>query len=400
MLFVLALCSVALAKSATCAAHKNILLEPGLMSSILESYVDVSDNYKPWVDGCERRKAWFRSWMMVKDALPWTNECQMSYLHGVWNKQTNKLEDIPGIKTRVPKFGSTYAVDTLCPVILAKRFTQSFHGIIEHYEKMGYKDGVDLMAAPYDWRSNDLSDEYYEQTKLLIEEAFKRNGQKTVIVSHSMGGFVTYKLLDYLGQEFCDKYIDSWVALSAPFIGTGMAVKMLLVGENAGLPINEKLAMSLGRSIQSIVSLLPNENKWNSDDVLIEIKSTGKQYKIKDLRSFMKQVPELSDKTDYILDNSIEKYYKKYNYTVPFHVKMHCGYSLGTETPKKVIFDTEDITGGYTVEYTDGDKLVNEESLKSCSMFTDDVKYLGKVKHVKILKSEDTYNYLDGFICN
>ncbi|KAL7720036.1 Lecithin:cholesterol acyltransferase domain-containing protein [Entamoeba marina] len=240
-----------------CDSKSPIILIPGLMASIIESRVNVADDYEPWPESgkCDRTKDWFRSWVNIDIAVPWKSECYIHYLNGVWNEETNKLETIPGIDLRVPEFGSTYACDQLDPVFLIGGFTNSFHKLISRLEDDGYRDQVDLFGAAYDWRNLDLNETYFEATKGLIYEGFKNTQKKVVLISHSMGGFVTYKLLDYLGKEFCDTYIQQWISISSPFIGTGVVPKQLSVGENLNLPIKKEYARDLSRSIQSVIAL-------------------------------------------------------------------------------------------------------------------------------------------------
>ncbi|BFU22827.1 lecithin:cholesterol acyltransferase domain containing protein [Entamoeba histolytica HM-1:IMSS-B] len=387
-------------KKDTCDSRSPVVLIPGLMASIIEAKINVADDFQPWPKSgkCEKNKDWFRAWVNVDIAVPWKSECYINYLSGIWNNQTNKLETIPGIDLRIPEFGSTYACDQLDPVFLIGSFTNSFHKIIEHLKSVGYKDQIDMFGASYDWRTVDLPKTYFEGVKGLIYEGFKNSGKKVVIISHSMGGFVSYKLFDYLGKDFCDKYIQKWIAISAPFIGTGVVPKQMTVGENLGLPIKAEYARDLSRSIESVLALSPNEEKWN-DDILVRIKSNGKTYTAKQLREVYKQIPELKDKTDYILDTEMTPLYKKWNWTIPNGVKMDCVYSHGKETPYSIEFDTEDLTKGYTVNYSDGDNLVNINSLESCKIFTDSVTNLGKHGHLLILNSNDIWNYIKPKVC-
>ncbi|EDR23478.1 1-O-acylceramide synthase precursor, putative [Entamoeba dispar SAW760] len=377
--------------------RKPVILVPGLMSTILESKIGVDDNYQPFPQKCSRHKDWFRSWVSVRDTISFTDDCYLWYLHGVWNPITNKLENIPGISIRVPQFGNTYAIDTLCPIPIVKRLTHAFHGLIQHLKKQGYVELFDLFGAGYDWRSNDVSDQYLKSVKDFIVSGYENTKRKVVIISHSMGAFITYKLLDYLGKEFCDTYIDKWIPLSAPFLGSGLAIKELLVGENIGLPINEKLARDLARSIQSIISLSPNPDFWSNEPLII-FKKSGKQFFAKDLVDAYNLVDEMKDKAEYILTNSIRAYYEKYNWTIPFGVETHCGYSLGYETPYRIEFEGDSFDSKYTVIFSSGDKLVNEESLKACSLFTQNVTFLGKYKHLKLLEAQKLYEFIDPLI--
>jgi len=372
------------------------------MASIIEAKAKVESSYKSWpstlLNPCDKSKDWFRAWVNAEMAVPWRTECSLAYLRGVWNNDTKKLDPVPGIKLRVPKFGSTYACDQLLPVPVIGLLSNSFHTLIKHLENLGYRDEYDMFGAPYDWRSADLPESYFEATKNLIVKGFNNTGKKFVIISHSMGGLVSYKLLDYLGKEFCDNYIEKWVSISAPFIGTGVAVKQLTVGENLGLPIIESFIRDFSQTIESVIALSPNGEKWNNDPI-VKIKSNGKVYRAKDMKKLYQKINGVKDKSDYILDNEITKLYKKWNWSVPNGVHMDCVYSNGQSTPYSLEFKNEDLTKDYSVTYSDGDKLVNINSLESCKLFTNSSTLVGKHGHLLILNSDDLWNYIKPKVC-
>jgi len=376
---------------------------PGVASSILEVNVNVAEDYQPWPNNCDRTKDWFRDWVIVKSGLPWIDDCYFGYLKGIWNKETNKLETIPGINIRVPKFGSVYAIDQLDPSPLVGLVTGVFHNLIKYLEKYGYKDEIDMFGAGYDWRSEDLPNEYYEGVKGLIYEGYKNTGNKAVIVSHSMGGFITYKLLDYLGKDFCDKYIDRWVPVNCPFIGSALATKELVAGGIVGLDLSwmsiTEAVVDVIRSIQSPIALSPIAGLWD-DETLVTFKDTGKSYTANDLIELYNMVPGANDKAEYVLTNSMKKYYEKYNYTVPNNVPMYCVISHGYDTISKIEFDETNIDSKYHLSYSEGDMIVNKQSLEACSMFTDKIYDIGKFNHLKVIKSKELQNLLGPMVCD
>ncbi|ELP86138.1 phosphatidylcholine-sterol acyltransferase precursor, putative [Entamoeba invadens IP1] len=380
------------------ATRSPVYLVPGLMSSIIEMKVNVSPSYSPWPSKCDRTKSQFRAWLNLKGSLPSKDECYYNYLHGVWNNVTNKMENIPGIESIIPKDdGDTYAIDTMAPVILAKRFTHMFNKLISHLEKKGYKQKFDLYGMPYDWRSNDLPSTFYETFKNRIIEGNKNTGKKAVIVTHSMGMYVMYKALDYFGEDFTTQYIDKFLMVSAPVYGSALSVKEVLLGENIGLPIDEQLSKDLSRTIQSVLSLSPNPEHWPQEPI-VTFKGNGKEYYAKDLADLFETDPLMKDKARYILDNSIKPFFEKYNWTIPFGVDTYCAYSLGSETPDKIVYEGDNTDSASTVIYSDGDKLVNKHSLEGCSLMTKKVTYLGKYAHVKCLESDELFNLVDSLV--
>ena len=73
---------------------------------------------------------------------------------------------------------------------------------------------------------------FFVDFKVLIEEAYVKNDNRSVIlVTHSMGGPMTQYFLVRQSQQWKDKYVRAFIALSAPFAGTVRAIKVFAVGK-------------------------------------------------------------------------------------------------------------------------------------------------------------------------
>ena len=74
-----------------------------------------------------------------------------------------------------------------------------FEPVIRYLEQLGYREGVDLMAAPYDWRRDPFSmSDTFEEWMRMIEDLDTR-GTGVVVLAHSMGNnmfayFVRYAI--------------------------------------------------------------------------------------------------------------------------------------------------------------------------------------------------------------
>ena len=68
-----------------------------------------------------------------------------------------------------------------------------------------------------------------------------------------MGGLTTYQLLDYFGKDFCDKYIQRWVAMSTPWIGTNVMNHVMFNGFSLGYPVSKKLVKEVTRTHETVV---------------------------------------------------------------------------------------------------------------------------------------------------
>lgn len=100
------------------------------------------------------------------------------------------------------------------------------NSLITSLEGRGYTRGVDLFAAPYDWRvspgdkrssfiririSHSILDflfesmGYREKMTRLVEDMYKSSGKRVVLISHSMGNLHTLRFLNEMSGEWKDK---------------------------------------------------------------------------------------------------------------------------------------------------------------------------------------------------
>ncbi|KAL7722212.1 1-O-acylceramide synthase [Entamoeba marina] len=396
-MFALLCCLLTVIHATTC-ERKPVIIVPGIMSSILDIKLDIPEDSTKFDGRCQKTEDWDRLWASYKLA----EKCYTDYMQSEWNSTSNQMHDPEGVQIRAPDFGKTYAVDTLWPQIPWKKITGVWHTFIGHLTDLGYKDGVDMMAAPYDWRYTQSKpiDDWLEQTKQLLQTSFEVNGRKAVIISSSMGGYVTYRLLDYLGKEFCDQYVDQWIAISMPVQGSAVAVKMITVGEDV-LHLNLEIDKLLNviQSIESVVGLLPIDTIWDSNDVIATIEETGEVYTVKNIHEFIQSIPKVKEFGDYVYENTLKPYYVNNNYKVPNNVPLNCIISNGIETIESIDFK-KSYDSLYSINYGDGDGMVNYNSLQACSMFTQNVTNIGKSSHNDILKKTETFEVVQKLICN
>jgi len=73
--------------------------------------------------------------------------------------------------------------------------------------------------------------DYYTNVKMLIEEMFiKSKGKSVILIGHSMGNLHILKLLNEMSQDWKDKYIRSFISISAPFGGSLVSIRCILSG--------------------------------------------------------------------------------------------------------------------------------------------------------------------------
>lgn len=114
--------------------------------------------------------------------------------------------------------------------------------ILENLATLGY-DPTNAFTAAYDWRLSctnlETRDAYFTRLKNHIETAFQTTGQKAVLISHSMGGQVLFYFFHWVaapghgngGDDWVDKYVDSWINISGSMLGALKGVPAVLSGE-------------------------------------------------------------------------------------------------------------------------------------------------------------------------
>lgn len=317
--------------------------------------------------------------------------------------------DMTGVDVQIPKFGSTYAVDTIDPTWPICYATKAFADLIKEFKKLGYVDGENMLGVGYDWRyfsfdTNKYKDNWFENVKNLIMKTKEKYNQKVVLISHSMGGLMIYKFLHYVGQDFVNKYIQRWVMMSAPFLGAAKTLAAAFPGDNLNLPISGSKVRKLIRTMETGAFLFPTggNSRWG-DSTILKVESTGKTYTVDDMLDLINTVDDNDFKeiSTHVYTHGINELYKKYNYKLPVSIESHCLISSGIETIQGITMKTEDYDGKFDLIYGDGDGTVPIQSLQFCSkMGVNDVKNLGKYDHTGILDDKASYDALVPYICN
>ena len=192
---------------------------PGVVSTGLESWgtEEASRQYF-------RKRLW-GSWSMMRalvlDKAGWKR-------HIVLDKGTGL--DPPGVKLRAAQ-----GFDA------ADFFITGYwiwNKILENLATLGY-DPSNAFTAAYDWRLSyanlEHRDQYFSRLRSHIEMALFISGNKTILVSHSMGSQVLFYFFHWVeahaGQGWVDKYVDSWINISGSMLGALKGLTAVLSGE-------------------------------------------------------------------------------------------------------------------------------------------------------------------------
>lgn len=129
--------------------------------------------------------------------------------------------------------------------------------LVKEFVDKGYKLGEDLFLWGYDWRLSAA-----ENSKLLKNKIadLTSSGIKINIVAHSMGGLI---LKDYLANNSDDTKIDKVFFAGTPNLGSEKAAKLLLFGDNMGVPLLSAAKLqSLATNMPSIYDLIPSQQYY------------------------------------------------------------------------------------------------------------------------------------------
>lgn len=187
-------------------------------------------------------------------------ECKSRWLQH-FKLMDDLMSDPDGIETR-PLSGLN-AVNYLDPGGLVKHASWVFHPVTKALIEIGYEEGKDLDAAPYDWRIPpsmlESRDSYFSNTMKQIESMYGKNDNTPVVLlCHSMGCKTCHYFLNFAkqkaGQEWIEKYVHTYFPVGAPHLGAPKSLRGTIVGDKMGLDafLSEEEALISARSFGSV----------------------------------------------------------------------------------------------------------------------------------------------------
>ncbi|GMH74179.1 hypothetical protein TL16_g11910 [Triparma laevis f. inornata] len=180
-----------------------------------------------------------KCWLECMDVDPATQErkCDLYAQEGL-----ESIEDLCGGSEIFEDDGLTYKA-----VCKAAQVAAIFKPLLDQVRSLGYVEGVDLVAAPYDSRISpsklDAKFSFFSNLKIKIEElviSFETKGCEggAVILAHSLGNnilrYFTYFLEFEMGKEnaaaWMRKNMESLVLTVAPLLGAPSTVDSFVSG--------------------------------------------------------------------------------------------------------------------------------------------------------------------------
>ncbi|PRP81300.1 group XV phospholipase A2-like [Planoprotostelium fungivorum] len=322
-----------------------VIIIPSLIGNIMEARLDDAE-YVHWY--CYDNSDWYtiflNNWQFC-----FSENFQLKFENGSY------ISSRRGVTTRPPHWGSTQSCDFLDEA----KTLPVWSDINNILRNASYVDGVNLRAAPYDWRFGPEGlNEWYEATRRLFEESYEKNSAPAAAVSLSMGGPYFVQFLQTVSQEWKDKYVRSFTSLSGAFGGSSFAISALaLPPDNGQYGSLSAIVQNLARTWGSIPYLLPSTDVFR-DKVFV---SVGKvNYTIEDFPRLFNDSGVPASVTDaWKRVRSLQNLSKK-----PPGVKTNCVYGYGLDT--QASFDRVDFKSTATPSTEDGDTTCLREALESC----------------------------------
>mmetsp|Transcript_9886 Transcript_9886/g.17989 ORF Transcript_9886/g.17989 Transcript_9886/m.17989 type:complete len:590 (+) Transcript_9886:847-2616(+) len=147
--------------------------------------------------------------------------------------------------------------------------------MLENLADVGY-DGSMMTMMGYDWRLSfpllEKRDGYLTKLKHTIESMKETTGEKTVILSHSMGAQLTLYFFAWVttprkegggggGDKWVDEYVHSFVNIAGPILGVIKAVPALLSGEMKDTAV---LLGTVGSMAEQFFGRRVRKDLWNT----------------------------------------------------------------------------------------------------------------------------------------
>ncbi|KAK4475693.1 hypothetical protein MN116_000959 [Schistosoma mekongi] len=279
---------------------------------------------------------------------------------------TYESYDVNECNVTFPGWGETWSVEYLSQYISYEYFAPI---VSEFIKDAFYVKNFTLRGAPYDFRkSPDENKLFVIKLRRLIEETYKNGfNRPVVLLGHSMGSIYTLHFLNHQTKHWKQKYIKSFISVSAPLGGTVETLHALTSGDNFGIFLRSPLPYrDLFRTMTSIIATLPNPKLWSKDEVLIV--TPHRNYTVHNY-------PEYFSDSDYLTGYHLfKRFLSSFDPLEPPKdvPEVYCIYGSGLLTVEQIIYQSSSLfvssfpNQSPRIIYGNGDGTVNLRSLQVC----------------------------------
>lgn len=335
-----------------------VILVPGDGGSRIDAELNKTERAEFWCDYTSSQ--FYDIWLNKEQLAPWDIDCWADNLRLVYNQETRKTSNSPGVKIRFPGWGYAETVEWIdtSHAAVSAYYVNLANVLVQN----GYHRGVSIRGAPYDFRKAPNENIHFPiKMRYLVEETYAINNNTPVtLIVHSYGGPMTLNFLHQMTQEWKDKYIKRMISLAGAWGGSVKSLKVYTLGED----FNSKFVRSapvklMLTSTPSLAYLMPSPLFWKPDQVLIS--TAKKTYTVNDYQEFYDGInhPE-----GWEMYKDVLPYVKNFS---PPGVEVQCYYGSDVQTIEKLDYgSSSDLTDSPTLVYGDGDGTVNLQSLEAC----------------------------------
>lgn len=307
------------------------------------------------------------AWILPRVVIPPVARCLLDFITPVYDPATGKFRSKEGVDVQVKGFGQIVSLENLGPSVLPIRNFDYIKGFVRFMvQELGYSPGLDLFAAPYDWRytPDTLKEQgYFTDLKALIETAYVTAGNRKVhVMGHSLGGVVALAFLNDCDPAWKRKYVKSYIPVGSPFGGTVVNVLGSVSGYNLGLPIPPGTLRDFEAQAPTGPWLFAQPSLWPATETLVQTPT---------------QCYSAHDYERLLLDLGLDVAVPIYKHVAPLYLQTlvppgidtHVVHSEGNPTLASLVYnqsftgDMLDIPTPPTLVYGPGDGTVPERSL-------------------------------------
>ncbi|KRY33697.1 Group XV phospholipase A2, partial [Trichinella spiralis] len=337
-----------------------VIIVPGDGGNQLEARLNKTETVHYF---CQKKtNDYFTLWLNLELLVPFVLDCWVDNMRLEYDEITGKTSNSPGVDIRVPGWGNTTTVEFIDPSGVG--YGDYFSKLINKLVTWGYTRGVDVRAAPYDFRkAPNHNTEYFENLKSLIEETYYSNGNsKVVTIGHSLGNLYLLYFFNLQSPAWKAKFIKSHVSVSAPYGGSVKILKAFASGYNLDqwkLVLNPLTIRKEQRSMTSSAFLLPSTKLWSADEVLVT--TVSRNYTAYDYKEFFNDIGFKKGWSMYKNTRRLLEDLKAPG------VELHCLYGVDIPTAERLVYGKGKFPDSQPIEINgDGDGTVGIRSLAAC----------------------------------
>ncbi|KRX17852.1 Group XV phospholipase A2, partial [Trichinella nelsoni] len=378
-----------------------VIIVPGDGGNQLEARLNKTETVHYF---CQKKTSdYFTLWLNLELLVPFVLDCWVDNMRLEYDEITGKTSNSPGVDIRVPGWGNTTTVEFIDPSGVG--YGDYFSKLINKLVTWGYTRGVDVRAAPYDFRkAPNHNIEYFENLKSLIEETYYSNGNsKVVTIGHSLGNLYLLYFFNLQSPAWKAKFIKSHVSVSAPYGGSVKILKAFASGYNLDqwkLVLNPLTIRKEQRSMTSSAFLLPSTKLWSADEVLVT--TVSRNYTAYDYKEFFNDIGFKKGWSMYKNTRRLLEDLKAPGVEVIcIRMTLHCLYGVDIPTAERLVYGKGKFPDSQPIEINgDGDGTVGIRSLAACMDWVKEqehdvhVKTFPKAEHTAILKFPEFFDYI------